>query len=691
MGECLRNGVTSITCPMNTQTILLSIGAAILALGIALFQYAYKSKRPLKKNILFACLRFLSIFGLLLLLINPKFKQQSYYLEKPVLAVAVDNSSSIRHLQQEQQARALVSLLKENPALSARFDVSFFGFGAALQDTTAFNFDKPQTNIAQALKGLDGIYRQQIAPIILITDGNQTYGDDYQYMGNTYQQPIYPIILGDTITHTDLKIKQLNVNKYAYLKNEFPVEAILFYSGEQKVSTQFEVFLGKSKVYSTPVSFSPSKHSSVVQFNLPASKVGVQSYTARLRPLSEEKNTINNQKDFAVEVIDQKTNVLLVSAMVHPDLGAIKRSIVSNGRSSVKILKPAQVRTLEDYQLVIIYQPNTSFRPIYELMEKQRKNRLTITGSKTDWNFLNGVQSRYRHEFGRQTEYFVPALNTSYSTFLVDAIGFEEYPPLLGLFGDPLITAPHHVLLHQKIGGVTTTNPLLATIEENGSREGVFFGEDLWKWRAQEYVNSKSFERYDDFFGKLVQYLASNKKRSRLEITSASFYYGNSGVKLQATYVTKNYEFDRRGQLVIKLKNETTGKESTAPLVLKNANYEVDLSTLAAGKYNFTVQVLGEKLSRSGRFTILNFDVEQQFLNAAVAPLLELASASGGASFFAGNEAALIQQLLEDTRYQSIQKHKENSVSLIDWKYVLLFLICVLAIEWFLRKYRGLI
>ena len=43
--------------------------------------------------------------------------------------------------------------------------------------------------------------------MLLITDGNQTYGNDYQYTASNYKQPIYPIILGDTITYTDLSIQ----------------------------------------------------------------------------------------------------------------------------------------------------------------------------------------------------------------------------------------------------------------------------------------------------------------------------------------------------------------------------------------------------------------------------------------------------------------------------------------------------
>ena len=83
-------------------------------------------------------------------------------------------------------------------------------------------------------------YIEKIAPIILITDGNQTIGTSYEFL-NT-KQPIYPIVIGDTTKYVDVKITQLNVNKYSYIKNKFPVEILLNYEGDENVDTQFSIF-----------------------------------------------------------------------------------------------------------------------------------------------------------------------------------------------------------------------------------------------------------------------------------------------------------------------------------------------------------------------------------------------------------------------------------------------------------------
>ncbi len=677
---------------MQTQTIVLIIIAFIIALIVALFQYLHKAKNK-RKNLFFAFLRFLSVFVLLLLLINPTFKQKKYYTEKPKLVVAVDNSLSIKHLGQDQAITQFIEKIQENDALHDRFEVVYYSFSSALNDSLHFSFDQKQTNISKALDDLNQIYKNAIAPVVLVTDGNQTYGKDYQFSTIGYKQGVFPIISGDTTAVMDTKIQQLNVNRYAYLKNKFPVEVILTYSGNGTVSTRFEVTSGNNTVYSQPISFSENNNSEVVNFTLPASRAGVVQYLAKLVPLDNEKNVINNTKAFAVEVIDQKTNVLLISDIVHPDLGVIKKSVESNERRSIEIIRPSDANNvdLDAYQLIIIYQPNTRFRNFYEKLNTLKKNHFTIAGSKTDWFFLNKIQNKYSQEITRQTEYYIPRFNANYGTFLLDNIGFENYPPLTGTFGETKFNANYDPLLYRTIGNIETDDPLLVTLEQDGTREAVLFGEGLWRWRAQNYISSKNFEDFDNFFGKLVQYLASNKRKSRLNTISESFYYGNTSIKIKAEYFTKNYEFDRRGSLRITIKNKNTDATQTIPMLLKNNAYEVDLSSIPAGNYEYTVSVIGENIARSGSFSILEYNVEQQYLNADVTKLKLLATNTKGKPYYLNQTDSLMKDLNEDQRYQTIQKSKENVVSLIDWKYLLAIVILLLTIEWFARKYNGLI
>ncbi|MGB5463520.1 MAG: VWA domain-containing protein, partial [Aureibaculum sp.] len=82
---------------------------------------------------------------------------------------------------------------------------------------------------------------------------------------------------------------------------------------------------------------------------------------------------------------------------------------------------------------------------------------------------------------------------------------------------------------------------------------------------------------------------------------------------------------------------------------------------------------------------------EQQFTTANVKDLKGIAEASGGSYFFIDKTNDLIETLLSDKRYTTVQKSTEKTVSLIDWKLLLGIVLFLLSLEWFLRKYRGLI
>lgn len=677
---------------MTTQTILYIILAGIIALLLALFQYKYNNKGNSKKNWLFTLLRFISIFGVLLLLINPKFEQIKVYNEKPNLVLAIDNSNSIQHLNQEENSIAIAEALKTNSLLKEKFNIDVFSFGTTLNASNSLSFTDQQTNLDKTFKELNQVYKKTVAPTIIITDGNQTYGNAYEFAAKKYNQPIYPIVVGDTIRYQDLKLKQLNVNKYAFLKNKFPIEAILVYNGDQNVNTKFVVTSGKSTLYSKNISFTETDNSKILNFTLPANSVGVKSYQATLIPIASEKNKANNSRNFAVEVIDEKTKVAIISTVLHPDLGMLKKSIETNEQRKVVYLKPQEaISQLDDIQLIIVYQPNNSFKSLFDALKLQNKNKFVIAGSKTDFNFLNKNSESYQHDVTSQTEEYQPILNTNYSSFIIEDLDFESFPPLLASFSEPSFSVPFESVLFKKVAAITTEEPLLATFETNGRREAILFGENLWKWRAQSFVNNKSFNAFDNFTGKLIQYLASNKRKNRLNIDYQSFYQGSSNIIISAQFFNKNYEFDANENLNIIVADKINKTSKTIPFILKNNNYQVDLSVLPASDYSFTVKATSEKISKSGSFKILEYNVEQQFLNADVQKLQAIANQSKGATYFVSNYKLLINELVKNERYKTIQKSSKNIVPLIDWKYLLALIVLALAIEWFMRKYNGLI
>lgn len=673
---------------MTVTNILFIILAAIIALALVLVQYYFTKKNKRSKHwILFSALRFITYFSVFLLLINPKFTNTSYTLEKPSLAIAVDNSSSINYLGEKENVLNLLNQLQQDEELTEAFSIETYSFGTNFTNADSLSFSASQSNLHQAFSNLQRLYKNKTAPVVFISDGNQTYGQDFTYSAKQLKQPIFPVVVGDTTQYEDLKIGQLNANRYAFLNNKFPVEVFVNYSGNSAISRRFEIKQGNQTLYSETISFSSNKTSAVINATLPANSVGVKTYSVAIQPLENEKNFENNTKNFAVEVIDEKTNVLLLSSILHPDLGAFKKSIEHNQQRAATIKNIEDDIDFGEYQLVVLYQPDENFARAYEQIERLGLNTLTVTGTKTNYQFLNRNQQVFTKQTTNQEEDFLATYNENYSSFQFEDIGFDDFPPLKDKFGDLSFSTEVNPLLFQSISGYETETPLLATLENGSQRHGFLFGENAWQWRAKSFLEEESFNTYDEFFGKLIQYLASNKRRERLRLDYNSFYNSGEDIVLQAQYFDKNYEFDARGKLNLTVKNKETDASQIFPFLLRNNQYEVDLSNLPAGDYTFTAKVEGEQLSKSGSFTIVDFEVEKQFLNANLSAFQQLSDEI----YFPNQFEEIKQQLLQSPEFKPIQKSKQEISPLIDWVYLLAIIVFCLSSEWFLRKYYGLI
>jgi hypothetical protein len=675
---------------MTTNAILLIILSLIVAAGLSYFQYYFKAKSNSRVNLLLAFLRFLGILGILLLLINPIITNTKITTEKPVLAIVADNSSSISYLKANKIANELVYKLQSNSALKDKFNVQFDQFDTEFSPFQKLNFKGNQSNIDKVAKNLKAIHRNFHFPTLLITDGNQTSGNDYVYsFGETNK--VYPIILGDTTKVLDLKINQLNVNKYAFLKNQFPVEVFLQYSGNKSITADFQILQGNSIIKKQKVSFSPNKNTAVINVLLTANKIGTQLFKASLTSLEKEKNTYNNTKNFAVEIIDQKSSIAIVSSINHPDIAALKRAIESNAQRKVTIVKPNSVKQLNEFNVLVLYQPTTEFKTIFEANKIDKLNCFIISGTHTNFNFLNQLQKDLEFKMTPQKEDYLAGFNSQFNLFAIDNIGFESFPPLQNPFGTIKANSNINVLLWSKIRAIETQTPLLAFSDNQGSRSAYLLGENSWKWRLESHIQNESYEKYDIFIDKIIQFLATNNSKKSLIINHESFYNSGDAIEITAQYFNKNYEFDEKAHLNITVVNSKTKKSKTYDLLKASNSYKVNLDGLLAGNYHFTVKELISKTSYSGKFEILDFDIEKQFVNPDVNRLHQLAAITNGKVYYPDQIDTLIQSLVADEKYKTIEKNNTTRSPLIDWKYLLLLICGFFAAEWFIRKYNGLL
>ena len=675
---------------MTTNTVLLIFLSLLIAGAYSYYNYYYKAKIKLKIHLVLAFLRFVTVFSVLLLLINPIISNKTLEIVKTPLVIAVDNSSSISNLKATKTTNDLFEKLTSNAELKEKFDIQTYRFDSDFESSDNFDFKGSQTNIDAVAKNSRSINKNVVFPTVLITDGNQTSGNDFVFSFDPNNK-VYPIAVGDTTTYLDLRVSQLNANKYAFHKNKFPVEIFLNYSGTKAITSNFSISQGNSVLNSQVVSFSPSKKSVVISALLPADKVGLQVYKASISSKEKEKNTYNNSYNFAVEVIDQRTEIALISSFNHPDLGALKRAIESNAQRKVTLLKPKEINDLSKYNIVILYQPTIEFKSFFEKNADLGLNTFIITGTKTDFNYLNQQQKDLVFKMSSQSENYIAEYQENFNLFDIEDIGFSQFPPLENPFGIITTAANLDVLLGSSIRNINTNSPLLAFSKNQGKRTAYLLGENSWKWRLQSHVDTKSYEKYDTFIDKTIQYLASNGSKKSLVVNHDGFYNSGDAIEISAQYFNKNYEFDDKANLNITVVNRKTKAKKSYDLLKSNTDFKVNLDGLEVGKYDFVVKELNSNSVYNGYFEILDFDIEKQFVNPDLAKLTQLANQTKGQLQFPDKVDSLIKSLLENEEYKSVQKSIIKKIPLIDLVWLLIILVLSLASEWFIRKYNGML
>ncbi len=675
---------------MTASTILLLVLSAFAAFGLSFYQYLFKARKKGRVFFFLAFIRFITLLSVFILLINPVITTKELETVKTPLPILVDNSQSIKELGQDSFARVLAEKITGNKELNDKYDVQLYSFADGFESAENLDFKGKQTHIDQAAQNLKQLYRNTDYPIVMLTDGNQTMGNDYIYSFRE-NTAVYPLVLGDTTTFLDLRVDQVNVNKYAFLKNKFPVEVFLQYSGNKAVNATFSIMQGNAVLHKQNISFSKDKKAASVSVLLNADKVGVQAYRAVLSSAEPEKNRYNNVKNFAVEVIDQRSEVALVASINHPDLGALKRAIETNQQRHVTILKPSEVKSLQDYNVLILYQPDTSFKTLLAQNKNAGLNTLTVTGLSTDFNLLNQTQNLLGFKMTSQREDYLADFETGFNSFAIDNIGFEQFPPLENPFGTVTVRSNANTLLQARIRNVKTESPLMVFSESGAARNAFILGENIWKWRVESHLNTKSFDQFDIFIDKTIQYLASNSKRKSLVVNHESFYNSGEVISVTAQYFNKNYEFDENARLTINLKNKKTNSSKTYDFLKGSGEYKVNLNGLDAGVYTFTVTENTSKTSYNGSFEVLDFEIEKQFVNPDLTRLEQLAANTKGTVYYPDTADKLIDFLKNNENYKAVQKEITKKAPLIDWIWLLVLLAVTLASEWFIRKYNGLL
>jgi hypothetical protein len=224
---------------------------------------------------------------------------------------------------------------------------------------------------------------------------------------------------------------------------------------------------------------------------LDADVAGVQRFRLRLTNLPEEASTINNQRDFFVDVLDARQKILILAHSPHPDITAIKQSILTNQNYEVTVAYAKKLNVdVRQFDFVILHQlpgKGINISGTLSQLDQRKTPRLFIIGSRTDLNRFNTAQNLLTiRGDDRNTNDVEPILEPGFSVFTIDEQLKNELPnfvPLTAPFGEFDPSPNANVFLKQRISRIDTRYPLLVMGESRDTKVGVLAAEGIWKWR----------------------------------------------------------------------------------------------------------------------------------------------------------------------------------------------------------------
>lgn len=646
--------------------------------------------------------RFLSLFIISFLLLGPLLKVILRNTEKPVLLFAVDQSASI--VSTKDSAFYRTAFMKEmqdlKQDLSDDYEVVWWNFGKEITNENTTAFDQKQTNIANVLSEARNTYNgQNLGAVVLVSDGIYNDGSNPLYETRNISSPVYTIALGDTNQRKDLLVKNVRHNQVVYSGNIFPLQIDVAAFGCANSNTQLSVSHKGKTLITQNIGINSNQYFKTLQVDLEAKESGTQHYTVNLSRLTNEATYVNNTFDVFVNVVNGKQKVLILANTPHPDLGAYEKAIGANENYEVKTHLVTQDQAQPDiaqYNLVVLHQlpgwKGEGLSIIRQIKEKQVP-MLIVLGTQTGLNYLSQLDQTVSVSAARASVNDAQAVfNPNFSLFTLtdeEVAHIQKFPPLLSPFGNYRINTEADILLKQQIGYVKTDYPLIVFGKGAGSKAAWICGEGFWKWRLADYELSKQ-QTTQTLAGKMVQFLAAKKDQSLFRITSKKRFDENERIVMDAEVYNESYELINTPEVSITI--ESAGKRSfNYTFSKKGKAYTLDAGILAPGTYTYVAKAtIGSKLvQQKGSFTVVPLQVEYIQTVADHQLLNELSSRTNGAMFYPNQLAELKNALQQNETIKPVIYKKEELKSWINLKWLFVFIVAMMSVEWFVRKWNG--
>lgn len=713
------------------------IYAILVGLALATAIVTYRGVEPDPGSPMRAVLiglRTLGIAALLLMLFEPLLRMTMSVTTTPNVALALDVSTSngMRDRSGERAPIARKALLELQEKLRDQGikNADVVVFDDVVRDTTidasAAQFTGFRTDLGNAVRGMANRGEtRDYGAVILVTDGNATSGDNPMFDAERSGIGFHSVGIGDSVPPRDVAVQSILASSLTYVGKVTTVSADVLYGGADPQEVDIVLEDNGSEVSRKKVMLLPGV-TSTISFEWTPRQDGTRKVVVRAVPTDGEFTTANNAAAEFVRVRKDKRIVVLVAGAPSPDVTFVRNVLEADPTITVKTFIQKQGSTfyegeptaqvLRDAQacFVVGYPTATSSRNVTQTLAAAWKDGLSmffIASRDVAYDKLYELADvvPFRVASSRPQEFQITAdvSPTSVTNPLLslggtnDAAQWNSLPPIYRTETFVQATPGSSVLATIRVGNAPLEEPLLISNDRGVARSAALLGYGVYRWkllsegpqRTRGDGNVTSF--FDTFIGNAVRWTSVRDDERRIRIRpTRSFYASGENVAFIASILDASLQPIESAEVRVRIAGPERRDIVLAPL--GNGRYSATLGPLPAGDYTFDgVAQHADRASEigreDGRFSVGDVSLEAASLTLNTTFLRTLAERTGARFVTPENIDALVEAIIADPRMKPVAKTYDREMVLRYLPWLLIVALSAFAIEWTIRKRRGLV
>lgn len=691
-------------------------GAAALILFV-LFVYRHtipKISASAKAVIIF--LRTMSLLLILWMIFEPVITFNYKRNVEPELGIFIDNSESVTYkdsLDRREKILRTVEHLKNETQHPVNVRVFSSVVKQSPDNPDSIIFNGSATNFSSVISYLNDSSKSAAAAVI-ISDGIMTDGSNPVYAAEKLQIPVFTLGTGDTASRRDISLKKITANEYTYLNKQTPVAVSVFNSGFSGITVSATLKDENKTVANKIVQLSETGTNNIV-FDYTPAETGERKLSISLSPVEGEESRSNNAGIFYMNVLNDKLKIAMIAGSPSADLSIITSAVQEDKNNKVitsaeisgskSYTDPGQKDPIDSSDVLFLINfpsattPQSAIDRVMDAVTRKNKPFFILVTQLTDLNKLRNMEKVLPFSVNKisgdilqvQPEGLNPAFHSVFSISGAEKeIG--NLPPV-SRNSSEFIPKPESVtLIKSKSNNIPLNIPLIILRSLGNSRSFAFLAGDIWKWKLQTAESKSVF--FDNLLNGIIKWLnASSKQKQFIVNTKKKTYAAEEQIEFTAQLYDQTFTPVDTANVMLSLAN---GEEKLSmPMTPTGSGiYTATFRPVQKGDYNYsaTADINGFTLSTGGsKFNIGDIDIEIQNTRMDSDLLKQLATATGGAYADIDNYDAVKKQIASVLNNSS--KDIKSSAEFKMWssEWILILILCLFAVEWFLRKRLGML